>query len=180
MRILAISGSLRAGSSNTEALRALALLGGASIEVVLWEGLTRLPHFNPDLDVDPAEAAVAEFRSEVARADAVVVCSPEYAHGIPGALKNALDWLVSGVEMSEKPVALVSASPWSRHARASLEEVLYTMGARVVPAASVSLPLRGRHLDAAGIAADPEFRAPLLAVLLELGRAVTGSAQSKT
>jgi NAD(P)H-dependent FMN reductase len=171
MRILALSGSLRAESANTAALKALARLGGTSIDVVLYEGLAALPFFNPDLDVDPPAPSVAELRSEFARSNAVVICSPEYAHGVPGALKNALDWLVSGIELTDKPVALVNTSPWSSRAQASLQDVLSTMGARLVPAASVSLPLRGRRLDPAEIAADPEFRVPLLKTLIELERA---------
>lgn len=171
MRVLAVSGSLRSGSSSTEALRALALLAGASFDVVVWEGLASLPYFNPDLDVELPPPEVAALRLEVDRAHALVVSTPEYAHGIPGALKNALDWLAGGLELGGKPVALVATSPVSRHARAVLEDVLSATGARVLPAASVSLPLRDRRLDAGAISSDPVLRAPLLKVLIELERA---------
>src|SRR5947207_15822100 len=115
--ILGISGSLRARSSNTELLRAAALLVPAPARVMLFEDLGGLPHFNPDLDGEGAvlPAPVVAFRRQVAAADALIISSPEYAHGVPGALKNALDWLVSGPEMPTKPIGLLTASAPSSH-----------------------------------------------------------------
>jgi NAD(P)H-dependent FMN reductase len=164
--LLAISGSLRARSTNTEVLRAAARLAPASVHVTLLAGLGDLPHFNPDLDAEGAAPAapVVALRAQVAAADALLICSPEYAHGVPGALKNALDWLVSGPEMVHKPVGLLNASPRSTHAQGSLAETLRTMSAVIVPGATIDLPLTGRPLDAAAIAADP-----LLAQLLRAG-----------
>src|SRR4030095_3213606 len=97
VRLLAISGSLRAGSSNTEVLRALTLLAPPRVTIEHYEGLAMLPAFNPDLDAEgmAAPAPVQNLRAQVQTADAIVICSPEYAHGVPGSLKNALDWLVS-------------------------------------------------------------------------------------
>ena len=99
--LLGLSGSLRARSSNTEALRAAAMLAPEWATVTLFSGLAGLPHFNPDLDVEGAvlPVPVREFRAQVDAADALLICSPEYAHGVPGSLKNALDWLVSGAEI---------------------------------------------------------------------------------
>jgi chromate reductase, NAD(P)H dehydrogenase (quinone) len=82
-----------------------------------------------------------------------VICSPEYAHGVPGSLKNALDWLVSGVELSEKPVAVITATPFSTHALAQLIETLRTMNARVIADACVTLPAAARGLDVDGLTA---------------------------
>lgn len=163
MKLLAISGSLRARSSNTEVLRAAALVAPAAVRIEIYDGLGTLPHFNPDLDVEGAELppAVSALRARIAAACGVLICSPEYAHGVPGVLKNALDWLVSGPEMVHKPVGLINASPRSKHANASLAETLSTMSALLVPGASVELPLGGRGLDAASIA-DEEALAPLL------------------
>src|SRR4051812_40146447 len=111
--ILAISGSLRSRSSSTEALRAAALLAAPRIEVKIFEGLAGLPPFNPDLNEEgpKAPALVRDFRARIGAADAVLICSPEYAHGVPGSLKNALDWLVSAPEMLFKPVGLLNISP---------------------------------------------------------------------
>jgi NAD(P)H-dependent FMN reductase len=166
-QFLAVSGSLRARSSNTEALRAVALLAPAHVRVTLYIGLASLPQFNPDLDVEGAAppAAVAALRAQVAAADAILICSPEYAHGVPGSLKNALDWLVSGHEIVQKPIGLINASPRSTFAVASLAETLRTMSTVLVPEANVVLPLSGRDLDAAAIAADPAFAQTLRTAL---------------
>jgi len=156
VNVLAISGSLRRRSSNTEVLRALALLAPASVHVTLYAGLDELPFFNPDLDAEGADppAPVRALREQVGAADALVICSPEYARGVPGALKNALDWLVSAAEIVYKPIGLLNAAPRSSHAQASLAETLRTMSTVLVPAAPVAVPVSGRHLDAAAIVAD--------------------------
>jgi NAD(P)H-dependent FMN reductase len=162
MRFLAISGSLRAGSSNTRIVEALALLAPPGVEVAIYRGLNDLPHFNPDLEGDAPPAAVAELRRQIGLADGLIICSPEYAHGVVGVMKNALDWLVPSVEFPEKPVALINAAPRAVHAPAHIRETLSVMTARVVEAASVDAPLDGRRLTAAEIAADPVL-GPLLA-----------------
>jgi NAD(P)H-dependent FMN reductase len=181
VRVLAISGSLRSESSNTAALRALALLGGSAIEVRVYDGIASLPYFNPDLDGQTTPASVASLRSAVAASDAVVLCSPEYAQGVPGVLKNALEWLVGGAEMSGKPVALLSTSPWSGRAQASLVDTVSALGARLVRPSPVALPLRGRHLEPHRIAAEPSLRSLLLRVLIALeGAANEGSVPAGT
>jgi len=108
---------------------------------------------------------VRVLRDAIIAADALIVSSPEYAHGVPGALKNALDWLVSGVEIYGKPIALLNPSPRSLYAHAQLAETLRTMGAALIEPACVSLPIAGRGLDAAAIAADEELTATIRRVL---------------
>ena len=157
MRILAITGSLRALSFNTAALQAAVALAPAGLEIVIYTGLGDLPHFNPDLDTDEPPAIVKALRLEVGRSDGLLIASPEYAHGVSGAFKNALDWLVSCVEFPNKPVALINTSQRAIHAQAYLREILTTMSARLIGRASVTLPLMGRTLDAAGIVADPDL-----------------------
>src|SRR4051794_38851662 len=161
IRILAISGSLRAASSNRAVVEAARLLAPAGVEVAIYGGLGELPHFNPDVEMGELPPAVVALRAAVGNADALLVSSPEYAHGVPGSMKNALDWLVGGPEFVGKPVALVNASPRSVHAQAQLAETVATMSGVLVHAACVALPLLGRNLDAAGIAADPELAATL-------------------
>lgn len=165
MKILALSGSLRAASSNTAALRAAALLAPAGVEIAVYASLGDLPHFNPDLE-DSEPAVVTEFRARVREADGLMISSPEYAHGVPGVMKNALDWLVGGSEFIDMPVALINATPPATWAQASLTETLTVMSAHIVAGASISLPLRGRKLDAAGIAADPEMADALRAAIV--------------
>ena len=180
MKILAISGSLRARSSNTELLRAAALVAPASWTFDLYDGLGGLPHFNPDLDAEgstPPEP-VRDLRARVAAADAVLICSPEYAHGVAGSMKNALDWLVSDAEMVGKPVGVLNASARAGIAHAALAETLRTMSTALVPGASITVSIDGRRLDAAGIAADPTL-ASLLQGALDAMAAVISSRSLK-
>src|SRR5512136_978771 len=141
MRILAISGSLRAGSSNTALLHAAAALAPRSFEVSVYSGLATLPHFNPDLDNEAVPSAVVDFRSQLRACDGVLISSPEYAHGVPGVLKNALDWVVASGELYGKPVALINASPRSTYAQASLKDTLTVMTASLIPEASITVSL---------------------------------------
>ena len=164
MRIVAISGSLRAASSNAAVLRAAALLAPTGVEVSLYEGLAGLPHFNPDDDDTPGPA-VEHWRALLRAADGVLVSSPEYAHGVPGSLKNALDWVVGSGELERKPLGLINASPRATHAQASLQETLTIMSATLVPGACIALPVSGRDLDAAGIVADAGLAAGLRAAV---------------
>lgn len=166
MRVLAVSGSLREASSNTSLLRALAALAPADTAVGFPVPLDSLPFFSSDVEEAGLPPSVQAWRADVARADAVVVSSPEYAHGVSGVLKNALDWLVGGVEMNGKPVSVLNARPQATIAHGALVETLRVMGARVVDETAV--PLAGRKLDHAGIAADPELAAMLRVVLSTL------------
>ena len=159
VRILAICGSLRQASSNLALLQAARRLAPANVEVVLAAPLDRLPHFNPDLDVEPAPDAVALWRDEVATAHAVLICSPEYAFSIPGTLKNALDWLVSSGELYEKPLALITASPnhgGAERAQAHLIDTLKAQQVAFVEAAHVSVPFVRKRFDAFGNLTDDE------------------------
>ena len=147
--VVGINGSLRSSSSNGALLRAVRRVAPEGVELVMYDGLGQLPLFNPDLDVEgaAAPAAVAALRQMLIAADAVLISSPEYAHGVPGALKNMLDWLVSTGELVEKPVALLNASPaGGAYAQASLLETLRTMNWRVVDEASLMEPFVGRKI----------------------------------
>ena len=153
MRILAICGSLRAKSSNGALLDAAAELAPAGVRVERFGGLGELPHFNPDVDVDPPPPAVARWRAALRDADAILLSSPEYVHGVPGALKDALDWIVSSGEFAGKPLALIDTSR-STFATAQLREILGTMEARFVPEASITLHLWTNRVDAQAILAN--------------------------
>jgi len=152
MRIFAISGSLRAGSSNAGLLRAAAGLAPAGWEFTFYDqALGRLPYFSPDLDgegaIPPPE--VAELRALIAAADGVLISCPEYAHGVPGAFKNALDWLVSSGELGGKPTAVLLASPsGAGFAHAALLPTLQVIETKIVFVAS--LRFARTHLDVAG------------------------------
>ena len=137
-------------------MRAAARLAPAGVEIDLYCSLGDLPHFNPDLE-ESEPPAVTDLWTLVREADGLLISSPEYAHGVPGALKNALDWLVGGSEFIDKPVALLNASPRATHAQASLRETITTMSGRFVEPASIAVPLLGKGLDADAIAADAQI-----------------------
>ena len=172
MRILAISGSLRLTSANTALLRVARTLAPPGIEIVLYEGLGALPHFSPDLDGDNPPQSVLDLRSLVGLADGLLISSPEYAHGVPGSLKNALNWLVASVEFPGKAVALLNTSPRATHAPAQLTEILTTMSARLVPEASVTLELPIRTPGCADFVLNPEFSRMLTTAVSALARAI--------
>lgn len=169
MRIVAISGSLRARSANDALLRALANVAPPGVTVARWDRLAALPHFNPDLDGEgmAPPAVVAELRATLRDADAVVLCSPEYAHGVPGALKNLLDWLVSDGALVDKPVAVITGSPSrGEFAYAQLTETLRTMNWRVED--GVRVQTSRALVDERGDVADATVRAELRALASRL------------
>jgi NAD(P)H-dependent FMN reductase len=135
MQILAISGSLRAGSTNSNLLRAAAALAPNNVKFTFYDGLTDLPHFSPELDGDNPPASVIHLRESLQVADGVLICTPEYAFGVPGSLKNVLDWTVSTCAFSDKPVAVISASSTymgGEKAHASLLLTLTALGANIL------------------------------------------------
>ena len=164
--LLAISGSLRAVSTNTALLRAAMLLAPPGMEIELYDGIGGLPHFNPDLDVEPLPAPVVAWRKRIHDVDGLLISSPEYARGIPGSLKNAFDWLVSGPEHDGKPIAFFHASERGVASQAALRLVLETMSGRIVDAATITIPLLGKQTDPNEIATDPVL-APRIKVALE-------------
>ena len=120
----------------------------------MFTGIGTLPHFNPDLEEREPRDVLA-FRTMVHHADGILISSPEYAHGVPGCLKNALDWLVGGVEFVGKPVALFNASPRATYAQDSLRETLTVMSGRFITDACLTVPLQGKTLSAPDIVAHP-------------------------
>ena len=143
MRVVAISGSLQAGSSNSALVRLAAGLSDRRLAVDVFDGLADLPYFNPDLDGDAPPASVTELRACVSGADGLLIASPEYAHEMPGVLKNALDWLVRSGELYGKPVAVLSAAPSAErggYAREALRQTLTAQGATVVASSTIAVP----------------------------------------
>jgi len=127
-KILAISGSTRSRSVNLSILQHIARLMADRWEVRLYDGLTQLPYFNPDLDQPESPAEVLAFRKLIAEADGVIICTPEYVFSLPGALKNAIEWTVSTTVFSDKPTALVTAAASGQKAHESLLLIMKTLG----------------------------------------------------
>ncbi|HTZ67484.1 MAG TPA: NADPH-dependent FMN reductase [Roseiarcus sp.] len=157
MRLLAISGSLRRASTNTAALEALARLAPEGVKVLVYGDLAKLPPFNPDDDIEDGRKPepVETLRALIGASDALIIAAPEYAHGLPGVLKNALDWLVASETFAGKPTVLINTSPRAFHAQASLREILSTMAARLMTEAFAAISLTGKTVTAEDILADP-------------------------
>jgi len=160
MNILALSGSLRAASGNTMLLRAAARLAPDGVNVVVYPGLGDLPLFNPDTEF-PHPPTVAALNSAINAADVLLIASPEYAHGVTGVIKNALDWMVGTEAFVQKPVAVLNAAPRARHADEALRETLSVMSARLIESACITIPILG-----AGLTEDDVVNHPSISVLL--------------
>jgi chromate reductase, NAD(P)H dehydrogenase (quinone) len=173
-RILLISGSTRAASTNSALVRTALAVAPPGVDVVEYNGLAGLPHFNPDDDQEPLPAPVAELRAAIAAADAVLFCTPEYAGTLPGSLKNLLDWTVGATVLTDKPVAWVNAAADPRRgagAHATLATVLGYVQALVVDDACRSVPVARESVGADGRIADEATRAALGDVMAVLAAA---------
>lgn len=178
MRVLALSGSLRAESLNTRLLCEAARLAPPGLDFAFWERLDDLPHFSPERDTEPPPRPVAELRDRIRTADALLVCTPEYIHAMPAVLKNLLEWVVSSGACVGKPAAAWSASPsmeGGARAQASLAHTLEVMSARLVPEAALCLTLARSSLDAQGRLADPAQVAAVRSALAALAAAGAAS-----
>ena len=158
LNVLALCGSLRKASINAALLRAAARLAAPSADIEVPGWLGRLPLFSPDLEAESPLPVQALYLA-VANTDALLIASPEYAHGVSGTIKNTLDWLVSFEPFIHKPVAIINASPRAHHADDALRETLRTMSAGLVGERSFAVELLGAHMDEAAMATSPEVAA---------------------
>jgi chromate reductase len=170
LKLVAISGSLRAGSANTALLRAALDLAPPGVELQLYDEVGELPHFNPDLETAPG-AAVARWQALLLGCDGVLIACPEYAHGVPGAFKNALDWVVGTAGIEGLPVALINTAPRAVHAQAALAEIIATMGWFIVDDACVTIPVARKGVALGAIGREPQFTQPLQLALQALALA---------
>jgi len=174
INILAISGSLRSTSANTNILRAIAAMVPQNIAVNIWEGLDSLPHFNPELE--EVFLPVVNFRQKLKEADAVIFSTPEYAFGVPGVLKNALDWVVSSGELNGKPVAAIGASPLysgGEKALASLFLTLTALGTDMGNGSALSIGDIKNKMTAEGEISDHQTLQALMQLLEDLIKRVS-------
>jgi NAD(P)H-dependent FMN reductase len=180
VHVLLLSGSTRAGSTNTAVLRTAPQVAGEDISTALYPGMADLPAFDPDDDRDPLPARVADLRRQLRTADALLICTPEYAGALPGAFKNLLDWAVGEPHVQGKPVgwlnvASVAAPTGGSGAYGELATVLGYLGADVVPAACARVPMTRQDVDADGFVSNGAVRDQLRTVLSELARHVAAS-----
>jgi chromate reductase len=139
--ILAISGSTRLHSTSLNVINAFSDLSKELFHVKVFSGISELPHFNPDLDNETVSNHVYDFRELIRNADGVLICTPEYAMGVPGTLKNAIDWTVSSCEFNKKPTALITASTMGEKGHASLLDTLRIIEANILKETQLLIPL---------------------------------------
>lgn len=177
MKLLLLNGSLRSGSVNGAVLNTVRHLAPPDIQPELYAGMATLPHFNPDDDHDPLPQAVTNLRTALAAADALLICTPEYAGALPGAFKNLLEWTVGSLVMNEKPVAWVNASTnpsGAKNAHHSLRIVLGYVNARIVQDACLDLPVARRLIGPDELIHDLAVRDALVQVVERLRQAAEG------
>jgi chromate reductase len=156
LKILAISGSLRSVSFNHQILLAAAEMAPPDVKVEIFEGLAAIPSFNPDLDREPLPTAVKDFKKYLDECDGVLISSPEYAFGVPGSLKNALDWAVGSNEFEKKPVSVITVSATGgEQARTQLERTLKAMSAEIIEGAGLFSAVARKAFDSNGHLVDP-------------------------
>jgi chromate reductase, NAD(P)H dehydrogenase (quinone) len=166
--ILLVSGSARRGSTNLAALRTAAALAGDDVDAALLDGIGELPLFNPDDDREDLapDPRVAAMRATVARSDALLICTPEYAGALPAAMKNVLEWTIGDAGTYRKPVAWINAAgpaapTGAADAHESLAKVLRYAGADIVDDACVRAPVARDAIGADGLVADPGARSAI-------------------
>jgi NAD(P)H-dependent FMN reductase len=175
-RVLCLSGSLRRVSSNTAALLAARELAPPDLLLTFYAGLAALPLFNPDDESGELPASVRALREAVGQCDGLLIACPEYAHGVPGAFKNLLDWLVGSLEFPGKPVLLINTSArGSHHAQDALCEILRTMSARLLSPEPLVVALPGSGCTPAEVLASPERCLELRSVLACLSTGLDAS-----
>lgn len=150
IKILAICGSLSKNSSNATILQNIHSLVDENIDFIIAQSIGALPHFNPELDGTEPPASVETFRHQLRNADAVLICTPEYAFGVPGSLKNALDWTVSSGELVNKPLALITASLSGEKAQAALLQIFTALSANITAERTFLLSFIRSKLDENG------------------------------
>lgn len=170
-RVLLISGSTRSASTNTALCRTAPFCTGPGVKAESYEDIAGLPHFNPDDDQDPLPAAVVALRADIASADAVLFCTPEYAGTLRGSFKHLLDWMVGSTELTDKPVAWVKVAADQRRGEgthSTLATVLSYVQARVIEAPCRHVPVTRQAVGTDGLIADPAVREAIAQTLNSL------------
>lgn len=169
INILAISGSLRPNSANAGVIKCAAEHAGVGVNVTLYDGIGRLPHFDDNKQPGPE---VLEWRSQLAAADGILICSPEYAFGVPGSLKNALDWTVSSGELVYKPLALITAATGGDKAHAALLHTFTALSCALAADAQLLIPFVRAKMNPSNEVADGATVKAIETVMKALAREV--------
>lgn len=165
--IVAISGSTRKNSTNYLLIKAIGELSNDIFEITMFEDLLYLPAFNPEESFENTPAKVLDFRTLLQIADGILICTPEYAHGVPGILKNAIDWTVSSAEFSNKPTVLITASTDGKYGHASLLETLKVIEAKNIEDLQLLIPFAKTKINGEGKITDEKTLEEIKTVILK-------------
>ncbi|HEY5368165.1 MAG TPA: NADPH-dependent FMN reductase [Hanamia sp.] len=146
-KILAISGSTRKDSTNHRLLKAIAEISKNNFDVIFYNELSLIPAFNPDEDNENVAKGITRFRNLIRQSDGVIICTPEYAHGVPGSLKNAIDWTVGTGDFSQKPTLLITASTDGKYGHAALVETLRVIEAKNIGELQLLIPFASTKIS---------------------------------
>ncbi|MCW3122750.1 MAG: NAD(P)H-dependent oxidoreductase [Flavipsychrobacter sp.] len=165
LTILAISGSLRENSSNSSIINAAAGFADDNINFTIYKGLGSLPHFDDSKEPAPE---VLEWRQLLRNADGILICQPEYAFGVAGVLKNALDWTVTTADLAYKPLALITAATGGDKAHAALLLTLNVLMAKLTDDTTLLIQYVRSKLDEHGGVKDPDTKMAIKSVMNSL------------
>jgi len=175
INLIAVSGSLRATSSNTLLIQEIQKWVPSNVELTMYQQLATLPAF--DDSVEPSESVIA-WRRLLAEADGVLICSPEYAFGIPGALKNAIDWTVGSGELVNKPLALITAASSGDKAHAAWLKIFSALSSSIPTNGALLIPFIRTKFNEKGEVSDAATKESVLRVLQALIQAIEQKASS--
>ncbi len=173
-RVKAICGSTRKKSTNLNLLYAIKELSRDYFDITIFESIDLIPHFNPDLDNESPPTEVIRFRKELREANAILICTPEYAMGVPGTLKNAIDWTVSSMEFSKKPTALITASSLGEKGHASLLETLQVVEADITSNTQLIIPFAKTKINQENKITDGKTLEEVVSLLKSLNQRLNG------
>jgi chromate reductase len=166
-KIFAISGSTRTNSSNLSLIKAIEKLTTDKLVFTIFNGLDTLPHFNPDIDGNEIDS-VRDFRAQVLESDAVLICTPEYAHGVPGSLKNVIDWTVGSGEFSQKPTVLITASTDGQIGHEALLETLRVIETKNIDELNLLIQFVRTKINAESEITDEKTKVAILNLIEKL------------
>ncbi|NOY74064.1 MAG: NAD(P)H-dependent oxidoreductase [Gammaproteobacteria bacterium] len=178
MNLLAISGSVRKGSYNLAFLRAMKKLCSKDTSVTVYDQIKEIPIFDPDVDDNNVPDSIGSLISMMRKADGVIISTPEYAHGVPGALKNTLDWLVSSEALILKPMVVTSVSTSGLggvRSHSALILILSAMNTNVVVEGSMNIPYAKIKFDESMNLTDDVTKKAIGVLFLAMKQAIKNS-----
>jgi chromate reductase len=171
-KVLAISGSTRENSTNHRLIKEISELSKEIFDVQLYKGISSLPHFNPDKNKENVAKEIADFREQLKGSDGVIICTPEYAHGVPGTLKNAIDWTVGTSDFSHKPTLLITASTDGKYGHHALLETLRVIEAENIDELQLLIPFASTKMNHEDKIIDEDLLSEIKKLIADLNKTI--------